>query len=172
MARERKRFFRELRLRSGGGAALVLVAGLVAVAVAYRQPIAEYLLMVQLRKLGLDRVEFAVGRFNTGLLELQDLRVGDGDDLEIAGIEARFSMTGLFGSRLDALRVSGAHVRGILDEVSESHKTKDISTGTASFMLFGMMNWLYTWYDPDHDPDSQTVADAVKEIFLHGYLKG
>ena len=116
MARERKRLFRELRLRSGGGVALLLVAGLVALAVTYRQPIAEYLLMVQLRKLGLDRVEFAVGRFNTGLLELQDLRVGGGDDLEIASIEARFSMTGLFGSRLDALRVSGAHVRGTLDD--------------------------------------------------------
>ena len=46
-----------------------------------------------------------------------------------------------------------------------------ISTGTASFLLFGMMNWLYTWYDPAHDADPQVVSAAVKEIFLHGYLK-
>jgi hypothetical protein len=110
----------ELRLRRGVTAALVLLAGLVAAAVAYRQPIAAHLLRAQLRKLGLDRVEFSVGRFDTGLLELRNLRIGDGDNLEVASIEARFSMTGLFGSRLDTLRVSGVQLRGVLDESGPS----------------------------------------------------
>jgi AcrR family transcriptional regulator len=62
-------------------------------------------------------------------------------------------------------------VRGILEEIKGKQKVKDISTGTASFLLFGMMNWLYTWYSPDHDADPKVVSAAVKEVFLNGYLK-
>ena len=61
-------------------------------------------------------------------------------------------------------------VRGILDEIRGKQKTKDISTGTASFLLFGMMNWLYTWYSPEHDADPKVVSAAVKEVFLNGFL--
>ncbi len=55
-------------------------------------------------------------------------------------------------------------VRGILDEMG----VKDSAVPT--FILFGMMNWMYTWYDPDRDGSAQAVADAVKRIFLHGVL--
>ena len=63
-------------------------------------------------------------------------------------------------------------VRGILDEIAAKDLNRDIRTGTASFLLFGMMNWLYTWYDAEHDPSVQSVADTIKVIFLRGYLKG
>ena len=63
-------------------------------------------------------------------------------------------------------------VRGILDEIAAKDMNRDIRTGTASFLLFGMMNWLYTWYDAEHDPSVQSVADTIKVIFLRGYLKG
>lgn len=39
----------------------------------------------------------------------------------------------------------------------------------AALALFGMMNWIYTWYDPDKNrPDE--VAEAMSDIFLNGYL--
>ena len=46
--------------------------------------------------------------------------------------------------------------------------TGGISTRTAVLGLFGMMNWLYTWYRPRVDPDAETVAGEMSDIFLRG----
>jgi len=99
---------------------IALLAGLVAAAIAYRQPIAKALLIRQLRNLGLDQATFAVGRFDAGLFELENLSVADGEGLEIARIEAHFSTRGLFASRLDALQISGIRLRGTLDDTGFS----------------------------------------------------
>ena len=44
----------------------------------------------------------------------------------------------------------------------------DISTRTAVMGLFGMMNWLYTWYNPRVDPDAEVLAREISDIFLRG----
>ena len=31
-----------------------------------------------------------------------------------------------------------------------------------------MMNWLYTWYKPRVDPDAETLAREISDIFLQG----
>lgn len=41
---------------------------------------------------------------------------------------------------------------------------------TATFALFGMMNWIYTWHRPDIDPDADTLTDQMAHLFLRGYL--
>lgn len=46
----------------------------------------------------------------------------------------------------------------------------DIDLRTATFALFGMMNWLYNWHRPDRDPSPERLADDMARIFLHGYL--
>ena len=72
-------------------------------------------------------------------------------------------LDGNFADEIGALRRRYVRlVRGILDEMG----VKDSAVPT--FILFGMMNWMYTWYDPDRDGDAQAIADAVKGIFLHG----
>ncbi len=43
-----------------------------------------------------------------------------------------------------------------------------VSTRTAVMGLFGAMNWLYTWYNPRVDPDAQTLAREISDIFLQG----
>jgi hypothetical protein len=104
---------------------IALLAGLAAIAIAYRQSIAETLLMRQLRNLGLDRVEFAIHRFDAGVLELGGLRIGNGDGLAVEQIKAQFSLRGLFASRLDALQISGVRLRGTLDEAGLSFGSLD-----------------------------------------------
>jgi TetR/AcrR family transcriptional regulator, cholesterol catabolism regulator len=39
---------------------------------------------------------------------------------------------------------------------------------TAVMGLFGMMNWLYTWYNPRVDPAAETLAREFSDIFLQG----
>ena len=43
-----------------------------------------------------------------------------------------------------------------------------VSTRTAVMGLFGMMNWLYTWYKPAVDPGAEVLAREISDIFLQG----
>ena len=42
----------------------------------------------------------------------------------------------------------------------------------AALSLFGMMNWIYTWYNPRLDADANVLSDRMSELFLHGVLCG
>jgi AcrR family transcriptional regulator len=48
-----------------------------------------------------------------------------------------------------------------------SSKT-ELSARTAVMALFGMMNWLYTWYKPRIDPDAEMLSRSISDIFLQG----
>ena len=41
----------------------------------------------------------------------------------------------------------------------------------ATFGLFGMMNWLYTWYRPNRDVPVERLAEDVGQLFLGGFLR-
>lgn len=45
-----------------------------------------------------------------------------------------------------------------------------LNTRLAVLALFGMMNWIYTWYNPKVDPAAPACADAMAGIFLRGIL--
>jgi hypothetical protein len=34
--------------------------------------------------------------------------------------------------------------------------------------LFGMMNWIYTWYNPRVDADAEQLSRGMGDIFLRG----
>jgi len=60
-------------------------------------------------------------------------------------------------------------VRGIVDEMKGR---AEVPPGVAAFLLFGMMNWVYTWYDEKRDGTPADIARAVQEIFLKGIVRG
>ncbi len=39
----------------------------------------------------------------------------------------------------------------------------------AAYTLFGMMNWMYTWYSPDGPLGSAELAATITRLFLNGY---
>jgi AcrR family transcriptional regulator len=43
-----------------------------------------------------------------------------------------------------------------------------LSTRTSVMALFGMMNWLYTWYKPRVDGSADVIARQMSDIFLQG----
>jgi TetR/AcrR family transcriptional regulator, cholesterol catabolism regulator len=67
---------------------------------------------------------------------------------------------------------------GLVDDLAEAEKLprlgqktggkSGISTRTAVMGLFGMMNWLYTWYKPRTDPDAEVIARQMSDMFLQG----
>jgi AcrR family transcriptional regulator len=39
----------------------------------------------------------------------------------------------------------------------------------AVYTLFGMMNWIYTWYDPAGPVGVEELAESICRLFLNGY---
>lgn len=56
---------------------------------------------------------------------------------------------------------------GLLDDYKRERKL-DFSSRLAVLSLFGMMNWIYTWYKPRVDPDANQIAREMGDIFLQG----
>jgi AcrR family transcriptional regulator len=59
-----------------------------------------------------------------------------------------------------------------VEALKEARKLKGLNTRLAALSLFGMMNWIYTWYKPGHDPDARECARQMSEIFLRGLYQG
>jgi len=48
----------------------------------------------------------------------------------------------------------------------------DFNTRTAAMSLFGMINWIYTWYNPRVDGNAEALAEQMGKIFLNGIVHG
>jgi len=58
-------------------------------------------------------------------------------------------------------------VDGLLTELRPH---AEVDRRAATFALFGMLNWIYTWYRPDRDEPPERLAADFARLFLHGYL--
>jgi len=56
---------------------------------------------------------------------------------------------------------------GLMEELKRAQRC-DFSSRTAALSLFGMMNWIYTWYKPRIDGGAEKLALEMGDIFLHG----
>jgi AcrR family transcriptional regulator len=65
-----------------------------------------------------------------------------------------------------------AKPEGLNEVRSQVTANAGIGTRTAVMGLFGMMNWLYTWYNPRVDPDASTLAREISDVFLQGIRGG
>jgi AcrR family transcriptional regulator len=56
---------------------------------------------------------------------------------------------------------------GLLDDFKRA-KRLEFSSRVAVLSLFGMMNWIYTWYNPRVDADAEGLSSGMGDIFLEG----
>jgi AcrR family transcriptional regulator len=63
--------------------------------------------------------------------------------------------------------------RTILGEVQQAsaHDTK-VDLTVSTYALFGMMNWIYNWYDPKGKLKVNDLAQNLTRLFLGGFLSG
>jgi AcrR family transcriptional regulator len=62
--------------------------------------------------------------------------------------------------------------RRILREVQETRRSdQPIDLTVATYALFGMMNWIYNWYDPHGKLKVSDLADNLLQLFLGGFLR-
>lgn len=69
---------------------------------------------------------------------------------------------------------SGGHPAGMEEENKDGSQVSDRYEAdprlrAATFALFGMMNWIYTWYSPERDLPVDELEEEILHLFLHGY---
>src|SRR5207245_807143 len=65
----------------------------------------------------------------------------------------------------------GKLARKILRDIQESQASNArIDLTVATYALFGMMNWIYNWYDPSGKLSVNQLVDNITNLFLHGFL--
>lgn len=60
--------------------------------------------------------------------------------------------------------------RSIVNEVLKGERVRGIDPGTAALCLFGMMNWIYNWYDAKRDGNAKELSKTVERIFARGVI--
>ena len=83
------------------------------------------------------------------------------------------SLTGEF--QLKILVLKRRYVKVIIDlirELQDREGRKVIDLRVATFSLFGMMNWIYTWYQPKRDLPLPQLMEQMLRIYFFGVLQG
>jgi len=82
----------------------------------------------------------------------------------------------LTGELQDKIRlVKRRYVRILMDLIEELQRRevgKGMNLRVATFSLFGMMNWIYTWYNPKRDAPLSELIDQILRIYFFGLSKG
>lgn len=60
-------------------------------------------------------------------------------------------------------------IAGLLVSLDKEGKIVKRSKKVYTMMLFGMLNFSHTWYDPKGDIGPQEFADMVVDLFLYGF---
>src|SRR4051812_27836894 len=61
----------------------------------------------------------------------------------------------------------------ILAEVHQRHDiNRSVNLTVATYALFGMMNWIYNWYDPKGKLKVHDLAQNLTRLFLEGFAPG
>lgn len=81
------------------------------------------------------------------------------------------SLTGDFQDKIIVLK--RRYVKVIMDLIGElpgQEGGKAIDIRVATFALFGMMNWIYTWYQPKRDLPFPQLIEQMLRIYFFGLL--
>ncbi|HEY1272553.1 MAG TPA: TetR/AcrR family transcriptional regulator [Terriglobales bacterium] len=72
------------------------------------------------------------------------------------------------GAEIASIKREYYHQCTQLAEALKEDEGLAFNTRISVLSLFGMMNWLYTWYNPKVDGDASALARQIADIFLQG----
>jgi TetR/AcrR family transcriptional regulator, cholesterol catabolism regulator len=73
-----------------------------------------------------------------------------------------------FGSELAAIKREYYRICLGLMEDLKRERHLEFNSRTAVMSLFGMINWIYTWYNPRVDGNAEELAHEMGTVFLNG----
>ena len=77
-----------------------------------------------------------------------------------------------FGSEIAAIKREYYRICLSLIEDLKRERHLDFNSRTAVMSLFGMINWIYTWYNPRVDGNAEALADQMGNLVLNGIVNG
>jgi AcrR family transcriptional regulator len=77
-------------------------------------------------------------------------------------------LKGALGAEIRTLKRQYYHCCADLVEELKLTKKLKFKSRAVVLCLFGMMNWIHTWYNPRVDGDAATVAREIGNVFLRG----
>ncbi len=78
-------------------------------------------------------------------------------------------LTGEFGTRVAEIkRQYYLRCQQIVQAILGESNGESPQLRTRTLALFGMINWVYTWYRPGRDEDAKGLAECITDLFLHG----
>src|SRR5258705_4501296 len=87
-------------------------------------------------------------------------------EMKVLSHEAN-SLTGVGQRRVNAIK---RHYVDLLEKLLKdaSPDERAVDRSAAAYMLFGMMNWIYNWYDPAGEIDPERLAELIARTFIGG----
>jgi len=83
------------------------------------------------------------------------------------------SLTGDFQEKILVLKRRYVKIlMNLIEELQRQEGGKGVDLRAATFSLFGMMNWIYTWYHPKRDLPLAELLDQMLRIYFFGIIKG
>ncbi len=81
------------------------------------------------------------------------------------------SLSGDFLARVNEIKRGYTRMlMDILADVERTHGPAHANRRVAAYALFGMMNWIYNWYDPLGDLGVELLSQNLCRLFLGGYV--
>ena len=118
----------------------------------------------------LDGVTNPVDRLTRFVENHLDYFVQHMPEMKVLSHEAG-SLTGDYLNRVNAIkRAYTLILMDILTEVESVHGPAHVNRRVATYSLFGMMNWIYNWYNPLGDVDVGLLSFSMVRLFLGGYV--
>jgi len=77
-------------------------------------------------------------------------------------------LNGEFGEELAAIKRQYYRICiGLMDDLKRQRHLQ-FNSRTAVMSVFGMINWIYTWYNPGVDGPAEVLARQMADLVLHG----
>src|SRR2546427_2573348 len=90
-------------------------------------------------------------------------------EMKVLSHEAN-ALTGESRRRINAIKRRYVDLlEGLLRETAPVESASERSA--AAYVLFGMMNWIYNWYDPAGALDPERLADLITRVFIGGFAQ-
>jgi AcrR family transcriptional regulator len=120
-------------------------------------------------KVRLDNERDPEQRIRIFILNHLEYFVSNQQGLKVLSHEDDSLKNGL-GSEIAAIKREYYRLCLSLMEDLRRNRGLDFNTRTAVMSLFGMINWIYTWYNPRVDGNAEALAEQMSDIVLNGIV--
>ena len=115
----------------------------------------------------LDEVSDSEERIRVFILNHLEYFLANRKSMKVLSHEAEVLKNG-FGAEIAALKREYYRICVALLDDFKRAKRLEFPSRMAVLSLFGMMNWIYTWYNPRVDAEAESLSRGMGDIFLHG----